>query len=66
MHEAKEVSTPLSPHEALKLNDGSPSHNATEYHQVLGSLQYLSLTRPDVYFAVNKLAQFMHKPSSTH
>lgn len=36
------------------------------YRKVIGSLQYLSLTRPDVAFTVNKLAQFMHLPSSSH
>ena len=66
MHEAKEISTPLSSSETLKLDDGSPNHDPTEYRQALGSLQYLSLTRPDISFAVNKLAQFMHRPSTNH
>ncbi|KAK6151361.1 hypothetical protein DH2020_013996 [Rehmannia glutinosa] len=63
---ANEVSTPLSPSDTLKLHDGSPSFDPTQYRQVLGSLQYLSLTRPDISFAVNKLAQFMHCPSVSH
>lgn len=36
------------------------------YRSILGSLQYLSLTRPDVSFPVNKLCQFMHRPSTAH
>lgn len=32
----------------------------------IGSLQYLSLTRPDIGFVVNRLAQFMHKPTISH
>ncbi|KAJ4702464.1 Retrovirus-related Pol polyprotein from transposon TNT 1-94 [Melia azedarach] len=66
MHEAKEVSIPLSSSETLKLDDGSLRHYPTEYRQVLGSLHYLSLSRPDVSYAVNRLAQFMHRPTSIH
>ncbi|URD92505.1 Retrotransposon protein [Musa troglodytarum] len=66
MQDAKEVITPLSTNESLKLYDGSPVSDATQYRQVLGSLQYLALTRPDISFAVNKLSQFMHQLSTTH
>lgn len=33
---------------------------------VIGSLQYFSFTRPDLASAVNKLSQFMHKPTTEH
>jgi len=29
-------------------------------------MQYLSLTRPNISFAVNKLSKFMHKPTTAH
>ncbi len=66
MDGAKDVTTPLSTLVSLKLADGSSSVDSTEYRKVIGALQYLSLTRPDISFAVNKLSQFMHSPTQTH
>ncbi|XP_020682396.1 uncharacterized protein LOC110099539 [Dendrobium catenatum] len=36
------------------------------FHQLIGSLQYLTTTRPDIAFAVNKLCQHMHNPLLLH
>lgn len=66
MLHAKPASTPMSPTPKLSLNAGARLPNPTEYRQVVGSLQYLSLTRPDVAFAVNRLSQFMHQPTELH
>jgi hypothetical protein len=66
MADAKAVSTPIATTEVLKLSDGSPPADPKLYRKALGSLQYLSLTRPDVSFAINKLSQFMHCPSTLH
>jgi histone deacetylase 1/2 len=66
MHGAKEVITPLSTTIVLKLLDSTSSIDSTEYKSIIGALQYLSLTRPDISFAVNKLSQFMHKPTTIH
>jgi hypothetical protein len=32
------------------------------YRQLIGSLMYLVNTRPDIYYAVNVLSQFMSEP----
>jgi len=50
---AKEIATPLSTKGPLSLNDGSSSFDATIYRQVIGALQYLSITRPDIAFVIN-------------
>jgi hypothetical protein len=63
---AKPTSTPLPPGCKLSLDMGAPLADPTHYRATIGSLQYLSLTRPDVCFAVNKLSQFMHKPTDVH
>ena len=62
----KDSSTPMSSTGHLTLNDGSPLANATQFRSLVGGLQYLQFTRPDIAFAVNKLAQFMHAPTQTH
>ena len=66
MLHAKPVATPLASHPKLTLNSGSPLPDPHEYRRIVGSLQYLALTRPDVSYAVNKLSQFMHCPTSDH
>ncbi|CAA7050582.1 unnamed protein product [Microthlaspi erraticum] len=66
MTDAKPVPTPMCPTTKLTLTSGDPLPDAKEFRAVIGSLQYLSLTRPDISFAVNKLSQFMHKPTTDH
>ncbi|KAG6644158.1 hypothetical protein CIPAW_08G036000 [Carya illinoinensis] len=50
----------------LSQNNGDPLENATEYRQLVGALQYLTLTRPYISFTVNQLCPFMHTPTSAH
>lgn len=66
MDGVKDVTTPLSAFVSLKLANGSPSMDSTEYRRVIDALQYLSLTLPDISFAVNKFSQFMHCPTTIH
>ena len=66
MEGAKEVITPLNSSVSLTLQDGSASTDPTQYRRLVGSLQYLAFTRPDISFTVNKLSQFMHAPSELH
>ena len=51
---AKECTSPMSSTQSLQLHDGSPPTNSTKFRQVIGALQYLSLTRPDIFYAINK------------
>lgn len=53
---AKDVSTPLSTGTTLKLVYGTASTDSIEFWSVIGGLQYLSLTPPDISFIVNKLS----------
>lgn len=66
MLDAKTVSTPMQSSPKLLLNSGSLLEDPSEYHMVVGSLQYLAFTRPSISYAVNRLSQFIHHPTTTH
>ncbi|KAF9662593.1 hypothetical protein SADUNF_Sadunf18G0070500 [Salix dunnii] len=66
MDGARDITTPLSTSAPLKLTDGSSVVDSTEYCRVIGALQYMSLTRPDISFVINKLSQFMISPTQNH
>jgi histone deacetylase 1/2 len=40
--------------------------DATEYRSLVGGLQYLTITRPDVSYAVNRVCQYLHAPRTSH
>ena len=66
MIDAKLVRSPMATSTVLSTLEGEPLANPTPYRSVVGALQYLAITRPDIAFVVNKLSQFMHCPTSLH
>jgi hypothetical protein len=67
MEHCKTVSTPLSNIEKYSTHkDTLDAKATTTYRSIVGALQYLTLTRPDLAFAVNKACQFLHVPTSDH
>jgi histone deacetylase 1/2 len=67
MGECKAVTTPLSTSEKLSITEGDPltAEDATRYRSIVGALQYVTLTCPDISFSV-KVCQFLHAPTSLH
>lgn len=63
---SKPLSTPVISGQKLSLHDGDPLLDTTEFRQVVGALQYITISRPDLTYAVNQVCQFMHKPTTTH
>jgi hypothetical protein len=68
MEKCKPVNTPLLASEKISVHKGTPLNmkEATRYISIVGSLQYLTLTRPDLSFAVNRVCQFLHAPTTDH
>ena len=60
--------TPLSTNEKLAINEGTPlgPEDSKQYRSIIGALQYLTLTRPDLSFSVNKVCQYVHAPTTSH
>ena len=66
MYGCKPVTTPLVTNEKLQKNDGALEADASRYRSMIGSLLYLTATRPDIMFATSLLSRFMQKPSQIH
>ncbi|XP_043710459.1 uncharacterized mitochondrial protein AtMg00810-like [Telopea speciosissima] len=66
MEGSKPLSTPLSSTTRLSRSSGTPLTDPSEYRSIVGALQYVTLTRPDISFAVNKVCQFMAVPTDEH
>jgi hypothetical protein len=64
--DTKVVSTPLEMNARLTPLDGTPLSDATLYRQLVGSLVYLTVTLPDIAYAVHLVSQFLAAPHSTH
>ncbi|XXG88667.1 hypothetical protein AAC387_Pa12g0857 [Persea americana] len=63
---AKPVSSPATSNVKLSRALGDPLTNPTEYRNIVGGLQYLTLTRRVITFAVNLVCQYMHAPTTSH
>jgi hypothetical protein len=62
----KIVDSPLETNVKLCTTDGELLSDATLYRQLVGSLIYLIVTRPDLAYAVHLVSQFMTAPRSVH
>jgi hypothetical protein len=68
MLRCKTSHTPMSATEKLSAFDGEllSSDDATLYRSIVGGLQYLIVTRPDISYVVNRVCQYLHAPRDGH
>lgn len=68
MKECKPVHTPMVSTEKLSKIEGIvlSAQEATVYRSIVGALQYLTLTRLDIAYPVNKVCQFLSAPTTQH
>jgi hypothetical protein len=66
MAELKTVSTPLSSAALLGPDEDGDTMDQREYMSMIGFLLYLTVTRPDIQFAVGLCACFQSSPCSSH
>ncbi len=63
---AKPCSSPMIPNVQLTKDDGDPLDDPEKYRRLVGKLNYLTVTRPDITFAVSVVSQFMSSPTDKH
>ncbi|XP_068340328.1 uncharacterized mitochondrial protein AtMg00810-like [Pyrus communis] len=66
LEDCKPVSIPLPTSEKLKKVDGSELADESIYRKIVGSLLYLTATRPDLMYAASLLSRFMNSPTKKH
>ena len=49
-----------------KIEDSKPYQDPKLYRKLVGKLIYLTITRPDICFAVNQVSQHMQVPKEHH
>ncbi|RYR09971.1 hypothetical protein Ahy_B05g078415 isoform B [Arachis hypogaea] len=66
MEHSKPVSTPVEEKFKLLREDKGRTVNPTYYKSLIGSLRYLTATRPDIVFGVGLLSRFIEEPCTNH
>ncbi|RVW96428.1 Retrovirus-related Pol polyprotein from transposon RE2 [Vitis vinifera] len=66
MLDCKPVDTPMDPNVKLVLGQGEPLGDPGRYRRLVGKLNYLTITRPDISFPVSVVSQFLQSPCDSH
>ncbi|XP_047314378.1 secreted RxLR effector protein 161-like [Impatiens glandulifera] len=66
MEECNPVATPMELGTKLFRFKGGDCTDAIKYRSLVGSLRYLTCTRPDIAYSVGIVSRFMEEPNYTH
>eukprot|EP00253_Pinus_taeda_P032029 PITA_32029 len=66
MQECKAAITPTVMGLKLNREDSSKDFDPSFYKSIVGSLMYLTATRPDIMYAVSLISRFMERPKEAH
>ena len=64
--DSKTIDTPVEFNVHLTPTGRKPLPNPSLYIRLVGSLVYLTVTRPDISYAVHQVSQYLSAPRSTH
>lgn len=66
MNDCNSVQNPIVPGCKLTKDEEGVKVDSTLYKQIVGSLMYLSATRPDMMFMISLISRFMEAPTELH
>ncbi|TXG51252.1 hypothetical protein EZV62_023776 [Acer yangbiense] len=66
MNDCKPISTPIECGVKLSKYDEGEPVDATSFKSLVGSLRYLTYTRPNILYAVGLVSRYMKAPITTH
>ncbi|GKA94685.1 retrovirus-related pol polyprotein from transposon TNT 1-94 [Tanacetum coccineum] len=66
LEDSKPTKTPMSTEIKLTKEDEADSVDSSKYQGMIGSLLYLTASRPDIMFSVCSCARFQENPKTTH
>lgn len=66
MYDCNSMKNLIVPGSRLSKNGGGAAVDATMFKQLVGSLRYLTATRPDLMFSVNLVSRYVEHPTEAH
>ena len=66
MLDCKPLDTRMDPNVKLVPGQGEPLRDPEKYQRLVGKLNYLTITRPNISFPVSVVSQFLQSPCDNH